>query len=291
MQNKILESWDTKLLDYSKYWNWVYENHSKIMCEKDCNKPIYLPENNGLKGYLCYNEELDDVLELIEGMEEEIIAYKKYNKYIADLKRSEQNLKEAQEKLKEANKKVKEFEKEAKKYLKAKAEKKSEKSKKIIVLSDDEDEIEDKYVGNEIKNIIESVMKENVVKEKVVKKRVKKVKEEEVKKEYSRHVKCVIMYYGDFKTTDELLDWFKNGDNYIYVNPEKGKEEIFNFKYTAEITKNNKYVTVEFDTNHEEFYILNVILDGMVENDPDGNYPVNGEQITGKIVEGSLCIS
>lgn len=117
---------------------------------------------------------------------------------------------------------------------------------------------------------------------------------------YAHHVECTIEYRGDFKSEAQLSDWFKNGDSSSYINKEEAEEEeVYNFKYKPEVVvkrgrygdKRYYYVHIEFDTNKNEEYINDIILGAIESNDTDGNYPVNGELVTGEIIDDTLYIS
>ena len=109
---------------------------------------------------------------------------------------------------------------------------------------------------------------------------------------YAHHVKSTIRYYGDFSSEKKLSNWFKNGNGY----PDEDDNDVSNFRYKPEIVKDrygysSNYVHVEFDTNRDENYIIHNILEHMEDNDPDGNYPVNGKLVRGELINNKLYIS
>jgi hypothetical protein len=124
----------------------------------------------------------------------------------------------------------------------------------------------------------------------------KNTKKNKSVEKYAHHVKCTIRYYGDFKSKAQLSNWFKNGDSYSYIHPDEDDDDVFNFKYKAEILKKrygavSNEITIEFDTNKSEEYILDNILGSIELNDADGNHPINGKLVTGEIIDDDLYIS
>lgn len=113
---------------------------------------------------------------------------------------------------------------------------------------------------------------------------------------YAHHVKCTIRYSGNFASEKKLSEWFESGDSHLYIHPDPEDDEVFNFKYRAEIVKGrygykSNLIHVEFDTNRDQEHIMQQILAPMEYNDSDGNYPVKGELVTGDIVSDSIYIS
>lgn len=113
---------------------------------------------------------------------------------------------------------------------------------------------------------------------------------------YAHHVKCTIRYYGDFRTQAKLDEWFRSCDASIHIYPDPDDDELFNFNYRPEVVNgkygaNSYFVHLEFDTNTDQEHIIHNILDSIENNDPHGNYPVNGELVHGDIIHDTLYIS
>ncbi len=108
----------------------------------------------------------------------------------------------------------------------------------------------------------------------------------------SHNVKFTVQYFGNFESEQKLSKWFEN-KNYTYVHPEEDDDETFNFNYKPEIVKDRygysrNYVHIEFETNRNKEFIVNVSIPIIGEMDEDSQ--LNGEYTTAQIIEDSIKI-
>ena len=107
-----------------------------------------------------------------------------------------------------------------------------------------------------------------------------------VKPKYAAHVKATLDINGNFKSVKQLDNWFRTVA-YMYVDRKTAEEEmeIYNFKYTpylSDTRHNEQHIDIEFDTDliesSAEFEVKY-----MADLDEDGNYPVNGQLVSGEV--------